>query len=432
MQALSLHHLNYKIRLTRIQKRLTLRELADITSLSHGYINRIEQGLLTPSEETLNVLQEALGFQYQTNLEAYDRFYEVYEQLYRCLLYVHYNKAEKLVSELLEHRDIHENSACFIDYYLILFSALQHLPTYPELNEDLHEKLKILLPVFSYEQKALFLLESGIYSFYQENNSALALEQLALHAAFSNDSNQLGLNYYVTGFIYSLDYRKYKDSLKAYSKAQNYFQDQNNFIRVMYVKSNKQTLCIDMHRYEEFIETNQETMRYAEFKGLVSIYKTSMKNLGKYYIARGEYAEALDIFSHYNDPSEGDYYFLKAYTLYNLGYSVEALAICDTFKKTPINDRDGLYALGMDCIEALIKGDDSKRVNVLLQQFIDRGFEIKYYFFIRIAFKLIKNALPAARQYKEAYIYAHRVLEAIKHICGKEDIYEILSESFNI
>ncbi len=416
-----------KIRLERIQKRFTLRELAEMTSLSHGYINRIEQGLLTPSKETLKTIQEALGFNYNEASADCIEFKTYYNLLYRSVIYADYGKAKEYLRILIDKQDVYTNCECFIDYYIIVFMAFQQLKIERHRLEGLHEKIQILLPTMRKSQKEIALLQSAIYSYYQEKNISLALEKLTLHQSLSENSNLLAISYFLNGFIYSQDYRKYKQSLQFYLKAKQLFQNQNNFNRVIFVRLFQQILYINMHRYQEFLESNQQTTRFAEIKGLETVYKVSLSNLARYHIARGDYDDALKLYNGFVDETSNEYYFLKAYTLYNLGYHVEALATLKACRKKQRSDYRGLYLLGVQCLETLIKNVSSKENVRMLNQFFELAFELKQYLFIRIAYKLIKVYIPVTRQYKEIYHYSVRVLEAIQHICGKEDVHEVIS-----
>jgi transcriptional regulator with XRE-family HTH domain len=49
------------VRKLRLQRNMTIRDLADKTNLSYAYISQIENGKRTPTVETLNKLADALG-----------------------------------------------------------------------------------------------------------------------------------------------------------------------------------------------------------------------------------------------------------------------------------------------------------------------------------------------------------------------------------
>lgn len=58
------------IRKLRLQRNLTVRDLAEKTNLSYAYISQIENGKRTPTIETLDKLAKALGVTIQYLIDA--------------------------------------------------------------------------------------------------------------------------------------------------------------------------------------------------------------------------------------------------------------------------------------------------------------------------------------------------------------------------
>ena len=58
------------VRKLRLQRNMTIRDLADKTNLSYAYISQIENGKRTPTVETLNKLADALGVTVQYLIDA--------------------------------------------------------------------------------------------------------------------------------------------------------------------------------------------------------------------------------------------------------------------------------------------------------------------------------------------------------------------------
>ncbi len=419
--------LGRKIQMERDNRGWTLRELAAKTQLSHSYINRIEQGRLTPSEEALESLKSALNFTYKTSCDCQMPFQELARQLHRNLLYGNYIQAVNIGEKIYARREEFEQCPCYASYYLYMLACTQHTRKFRELRQPYYEKLNKIENIFEGDEKALYMFEKGLYFYYVHNDRQQAITILKAVESLTQDENLIAFANFFLGTLYSQDYRYYRHSLEAFDYAQRLYQNQNNFIRVMHTKSNKQMLYIYLNRFEDFEQINAETINYAKIKGEVVMYIVSLKNRAKYFIARREPEKALEVLNRYTDEQSAEDYFYKIYALYRLGIHVQALHTIQVFDKLDLSGRNIIYRYGSDAIKhAITQGDDEALID-RLKLFADKAFEHKEFMLIRIAFKLVSENLKNHRRYKEAYDYSNTLLEVVKEIIGKDVHHEKLS-----
>ncbi len=419
--------INHKIRLLRTEKQLTLRQLAERTGVSHSTINRIEQGIVEPSESALLALEKALGFHHVTHREDVERYNHHRLRLYRHIIYVNYEAAQAALDALLAHRKTYESSDCFIDFYLMMFMAVTHLRVHLDWHDELYRKLTVLSKAFNRPQQSLFLLESGIYWSFFKDNRHRGKEAVEAHFAITTSENERAIGEYTLGAMNLNDYRCFKRGVMYLDAAQQRFQSHNNFVRVMMTKAMKQILYIYMNRFDAFVELNKQTRYFSEIKGIEIIYRSSMKSLARYYLVRGEYKAAADTLDRFLDANEADYYLLKGYALFRLERFVEALAVIREAREASLYDAHDLSASGLSAMEKRITQGSTDEALLAMQAYLDKAFEVRDYMSIRLGFKMIAPELEAWRQYKALHQYADRLLEAVKNIVGKDEAHETRS-----
>jgi tetratricopeptide (TPR) repeat protein len=219
----------------------------------------------------------------------------------------------------------------------------------------------------------------------------------------------------IKAIIHAEHYLEYKKALESLKIASKIFQEVNNFQRLMQTKIFTQRIYIYMNRFDDFLDLYNHTNRYAQIKGTPFILERSKQNLARYYLAIKQYQQALDILNTYKI-EYGEYYTFKIYALFQLEFGVEAMHLIQTAKIEQFDDRYGQYKLCMDAIEyALTFGRDEGYLNKL-KVFADSTFDRGDFMFAKMAIKLYTEALEEKRLYKEAYIYADKLLQAMRAI----------------
>lgn len=410
-----------KIRTQRVIQNYTLRDLAKVTGLSHGYINKIEQGVTTLSSTSLTAIKTALDFSWDINQSVTDDFTSTRNKLYKHLVYAEYSMAHEHANALYNDRDVYLNSPCFIDYYLIMIMYIQHAYRLLHLRDEYIDILTFLEPDFTTDQYELYALQMSMYYHYGRHDASKALGYLKQQQSLATKADLLAINYFVMGMVYGSHYKTFKQSTDYLDKAHTLFQEQNNFIRLMHVKTVKQTLLVYLQRSDEFLQLNRDTTNYAKIKGEPIMHKESLKTRAFYYMMQEQFEESLRVLNQFEDPHGGDYYFIKSYVLYRLSYHVEALHLIQSFKHVNPVDRHGLYALGLDVIEHGINKDKDEKFIILVKMFADKAIEQGNYGMIRVSHYFVSREFESLRRYKECFEYSHKLLRIIQTIVGRKE-----------
>ncbi len=410
-----------KIRTQRIIQNYTLRDLAKITGLSHGYINKIEQGMTTLTKSSLIAMQKALDFSWDTSESLSTDFSSTRNKLYKHLVYAEYNMAHEHANKLYNNRERYLNSPIFIDYYLIMIMYIQHAYRLLHLRETYIDILTVLEKDLTPYQYEFYSLQMSMYYHYARHDVDEALLYLKQQQEIATKHDLLAINYFVTGKVYGSHYKTFKQSTDYLDKAHVLFQEQNNFIRLMHVKTVKQSLLVYLQRSTEFLQLNRETTNYAKIKGEPIMRKESLKIRAFYYMMQEQFEESLRVLNQFEDSHAGDYYFIKSYVLYRLAYHVEALHVIQSFKHVNPIDRHGLYALGLEVIEHSINNPKDDKFFSLVKTFADKAITQGNYGMIRVSYYFISREFESLRRYKECFEYSHKLLRIIQTIVGREE-----------
>ncbi|MFW5838742.1 MAG: helix-turn-helix domain-containing protein [Bacillota bacterium] len=419
------NHLNAlliaKIHTQRLIQNYTLRDLAKITGLSHGYINKIEQGVTNLTESSLTAIQKALNFSWDTSQSLSDDFSSIRNKLYKHLVYAEYSMAYDHANKLYNDRHIYLNSPLFIDYYLIMVMYIQHAYRLLHLRDEYVDILMLLETNLTEDQYELYALQMSMYYHYARHDVDKALNYLNQQQALAKRRDLLAINYFVTGMVYGSHYKTFKQSTDYINKAHTLFQEQNNFIRLMHVKTVKQSLLVYLKQSKEFLQLNYDTTNYAKIKNEPIMHKESLKTRAFYYMMQEQFEESLRVLNQFEDSHGGDYYFIKTYVLYRLAYHVEALHLIQSFKHVNPIDRHGLYALGLEVIEHSINKPKNETLISMIKTFADKAIAQGNYGMIRVSYYFVSREFESLRRYKECFEYSHKLLKIIQTIVGREE-----------
>ncbi|MFU8786270.1 MAG: helix-turn-helix domain-containing protein [Candidatus Izemoplasmataceae bacterium] len=404
----------FKVRLKRHEKKLTLRELATLTNLSHSMLTRIEQGLMKPTDETMTTLSKVLDFKRQYCLECETSFDTKFNKIYEDILYARIEPTHPSAEELYENQDIYLNCDCFHRYYLIMFMYTQHLRRYKEFQDEFYQKLLLLEELFEGRDKELLYIEYAAY-FINKGDRVTSIKYLDQYETFGKDQHLMAFNHQIRGIIFAENFYDYKQSLKRFELSSNTFQKLYNFTRLMQAKIMTQRILIYMNRFDDFLESYKYTYHYADINNKPFLLERAKQNMTRYHLAHRNYAEALKILNTYKS-EKGEYYCFKAYALFQQKYGVEALHVIQQAKTDQFDDRYGHLWLAMDAIEyALTHSRDDEYLS-RLKKFADSTFNQADFMLVKMATRLYTEALEEKRLYKEAYIYADKLLQAMKEI----------------
>jgi hypothetical protein len=298
---------------------------------------------------------------------------------------------------------------------------IQHAYKLLHLRDEYIGHLVLFKTDYSTQQYELYLLQMSMYYHYSKHDRKEALSTLKEQQKLSTRPDLLAINYFVSGMVYAGHYKTFKQSTVYLDQALTLFREQNNFIRLMHVKTVKQILLIYLQRSEEFLQLNRDTANYAKIKGEAIMHKESLKMRAFYYMMQNQFEESLRVLNQFEETHSGDYYFIKSYVLYRLEYHVEALHLIQSFKHVNPIDRHGLYALGLDVIEHSINKEKDDQFISLVKTFADKAIKQGNYGMIRASYYFISKEFESLRRYKECYEYSHKLLRVIQTIVGREE-----------
>ena len=144
------------VRYKRINLGYSLRSLGEITNISHTLISNFERGIMIPHNDTIKDIFNVLDLKFYDNHKILDKFNNVYNKIFKHVLYYEYEEAAKIIYKIEKDKEIYENSRGVINYTIIrcLFYFLSN--TYIEEKDKILNQYEVVLEFFSNNQKQLF------------------------------------------------------------------------------------------------------------------------------------------------------------------------------------------------------------------------------------------------------------------------------------
>ena len=154
--------LGVMIRTKRSEIGYSLRDLAELTNISHTLISNIETGKQVASDATLSDIFRALDLKLFDDEKISVKFKKQYNLIFRALVEYEYDKAKKLVTEIEKDHDIYEHSYEVINYNVIrcFYYTLTNTPL-AELS-DIKNKYDLVVEFLNENQKQMFSFIKGL------------------------------------------------------------------------------------------------------------------------------------------------------------------------------------------------------------------------------------------------------------------------------
>jgi len=400
-----------RIYLARHQQKLSLRSLAKRVNLSHGYLHRIEQGIVHPSEETVLKLLDGLNIKFLDHKKKNVYFDNVYEELYNSVLYMESDKTLEIYNTLKKHHDYYVNSTRFVEYNYIRLTVIIDLRIDYEVVDEVFANVRIMEYALNAKDKERLCVLKGIYMILKSDLDG-AWDYIQGVLPTIEDSHVRARLYYLLGFIITNDYLYYNQALNYFEKSREFFELHMNYTRVHRSKAMQQILYVFLHRFEEFDQSLKDTVHFALRQNNKPLYHFTQVNRVRYHIIQENYKEALEILEHF-EVEIFQYYFYKVYSYFKLQRNVEALNEIKRFRA-----KQGLLVTNIDeqvisLIEhAIINGMDDKYME-RCKALCDLAHKQHDFIVIQISTQLYTEALEARRFYKEAFIYADKFLAVL-------------------
>lgn len=400
--------------LHRRLKNITLRQLSVMTGLSHGYLNRYEQGIVTPSHETVKRLVDALGLSPKRDEALDSMFLEVFEKLDQALFYDQREESVRLYKKLRDHHEYFINSQYFDQYYLIVLSAIQATRLDMNQLESVYKPASIIASKFSGYLKERMMFEKAL-NIVIKGNLQLAYEYGLAIVEKITDEHLRARVHYLIGYTIANDYKHYHEALRHFEEAKKGFEANMNYRRSNRSKSMEQILYVYLHRFEEYEQSVEETDQYCIANNDYSIYYFTSVNKARNFIIKEAYQHALDILETFTS-DVFEYHFYKLYSYFRLNRNMEALREIHHLRQRPEVLVTEFESDVVNLIEHAITHAQDEVYMEWLRRLETTAHQKRDFVMIQIITRLYTEVLHARRKYKEAHYSLDRFLKVLYKI----------------
>ncbi len=400
------------IRQCRKEEGLSLTELARRADISRGCLQRLEKEGVPLEKAALGRLKETLGIPFHDDYVLLSTFKEQFDSLYHNILYREYFEAESQYDHLLRNRERYVKSDCFVDFHLIMFIATYRLKRSQQQTEPFYQTAKILSPTMDEWQKGLFNVEEAIY-LYRTSRGEKSMDQLKECLRTLDDPHHLANAHITIGTIFHNDYRHYQEAVDHLEKALELYERHANFHRACRTKLLLQIIRIHQHNPLEVQSLHEDVTTFASRVGALELYYFAQLNMARFHLLEKRPEKALEILSRFRLEIAW-YYILKIYAYHLLGRTVLALQTIEEYKKRPVKTYKPVERMFFGIMEKFYVKETDDHTLERLKDITDICLEKGDYLMFVITMEIYTGALEETRKYKEAYIYAEKMLDVLR------------------
>ena len=218
------------VRVARLNKGYSLRQLSSLTNISHTLISNIEKGKQPPAEATLSDIFAVLDLKLYASEEIQKDMSYYYKTIFTHLLNHEYPDAEKALKEMEKKGEQYKYSFEVVNYIIIrcLFYTLTN--TYLEAKDEELARYEKVLEFFSPEQKQLFYFIKGL-DYLNLDNYKLASDNFEKALTMGNKNLDVIIKeYLVEAYIHQY---KFTDGLSIAQEAIEVFELKTIYTRAM-------------------------------------------------------------------------------------------------------------------------------------------------------------------------------------------------------
>ncbi|MFH5880967.1 helix-turn-helix domain-containing protein [Liberiplasma polymorphum] len=404
------------IKIRRHLAKLTLRELASHSGLSHTLLNKIEHGLVPITEESYEKITRALRVNFMHDEEKNQRFFELRKQVKDALFYVAIPNILPKMEQIEIEEPYYLNSCLTIDY-IVLFIGVYNYPHHGKM-----EKTKMFLQAIDYVSDMLdsnlyedYALYRGIY-YFNLKEYEVALDNL--HKGLDNNPSETSVplyNYFL-GRTYGESYKLTK-STKYFKIAMQLFERQNNMRRAVYARLYIAVNRMKMADFDQLIDELNFIEQYAIREKLTGLTYVTRINTLIYHILRHDYLQAIETASKIQNKT-GLYYYYLAYAQIKENLISEALKTIQ-IGENEVSKSDyqtKIDTIGFDFLEGIIDPENTENYETILEEYFYESIKSCAYNRTQIAFKYYREMLVEKRLYKKAYDITKLMIDMNKKV----------------
>lgn len=403
------------IRIERLNKRYTLRQLGKLSGLSHTLINKIEHGNHTITEDVYNKLTLALHVSFHHDEEKNAFFYQMLPHIHDAIFYADPKNVRKQMDIIFEDNDYYMHSICMIDYMILYIGEHTHvhiLETH-DATPYVHT-LSQTIPLGSKIQQQRFYLYRAMYHYITQNIKDMLVD-LNTGQALNPEIKLQGLYHYFYGRAESENFAISRAN-SHYLKAIEIFDKSNNIRRRMYAKLHYHVNQLKIYEYDGIGDALTNLYAFADKDDLTWMKHRTILTRMLYHMLNGNYENAIKT-ADLIDIKTIEYYGLLLYAYYKLSDNKNFDKYLKKAKRLyHKNDRFFMFENIIDYLEVIMNDTDAKPsvVEKKLKNAYQSALKKRAFFEIEMLYEHYINFLTIHRKYKDAYKLTQEMITIVE------------------
>ncbi|KFZ26234.1 MAG: helix-turn-helix protein [Candidatus Izimaplasma bacterium HR2] len=402
------------VRYKRILLGYSLRDLGEITKISHTLISNFERGIMIPHNDTIKDIFDVLELEFYDDPLISVEFVEIYNKTFKHILYYEYEEAEELVREIEKKRHIYENSKEVINFTIIrcLFYVLTN--TFIAEKDKVLKQYEVVLDFFSDNQKQLFYFIKGLdklnQEFYKESRDYF---EKALK--IGNHNIDLLINeHYVISLSKS---NNFVDSRSIADKCIVEYEKQTNYVRAMRLRTRIAQDYIRLLKFEDAKKMYSYVYDYSIKYNIKDLENRCNTRFAMIAVFENDFELAEEYLSKVTPVYAKIYYYLKFDILVHKREEKELLKYYDKVmsekwvKEHPKSENFFKLIL----MRYSDKYMDKKEYEKLLANQIDMALKSDDAEMLEVSSKFLVKFYKSERQYKKGLVVCERFLHYIRY-----------------
>ncbi len=403
------------MRIHRLKQRLTLRNLAKRTGLSHTLLNRIELGNATVTEDNYGKITDALGVVFLHDPSKNQVFDRMCDRIHAAIFYAETAKVDTWFSLMEETEDYYLRSLCVLDYLLAKIGAYIHIhERRAERVDEAIEWLSQIVGLMDEDEALLFSLYRGMHGYLKNDFQQCETAMQTIMEA-TRDFRYASLADYFLGRAQSETYR-INEANASFTQAMQGFEETTNTRRAVYTRMYIAVNRMKLYEYKKADQAFIDVARFAESNDMMWLKETALIYLTIHAMLTGDYQRAIEV-------AEGvkyrtlQWYAITGYAYLRLDDKRRlAKTLKDISKAAPMFDRNRLYESAINYLRI----HDNKTVHdpdkeeAAIRQFYQAAKASNAFFELELAFELYREHLVSRRRYKDAYGLTREMIDIVQ------------------
>lgn len=317
------------IKFYRAREGYSLRDLGELTKVSHTLIANIELGKVKGSDNTISDILKTLNIHFYSHEEILEEFTETYNRAFDYLFKFEYSRANNEMEKLLEKENMYMHSVLITDYALIKFLHLVLLGKKPkDQYVDISVIEKTSGNLSASQQQNYFLIRGVNYYNMGDYKNAIDFLKKGLKVGLTN------LDYLINVFLVKCYVKTYQfmSVVKVGNSIIDFFEEKIIYLRAMEVRLSISYSLMINKQYKEAKELLDSVYHFASNFNAIYLIDEVKLYLGSLAILEGNLEEAKRLVYSLNMDSP-IVYFLKIRIAFRENNFEEIKKAYESFKK---------------------------------------------------------------------------------------------------